>query len=79
VVRRPAERAAPRLPKSNLRWKPFGTAKYQSPFHGSRRGVRLRYDPDPDDVEWAGLDSGRLAVVYPRLWALFGDHWREAP
>jgi hypothetical protein len=41
------------------------------------RGVRLRYDPNPDDVEWAGLDTARLALAYPRLWALFADHWRE--
>lgn len=41
------------------------------------RMVRLRYDPDPDDLEWAGLDAARIALAYPRLWALFGDHWKE--
>lgn len=43
------------------------------------RGVRLRYDPNPDDLEWADLDTAQLALAYPRLWGLFGDHWREDP
>ncbi|GAA0935431.1 hypothetical protein Vau01_042290 [Virgisporangium aurantiacum] len=60
MVRRPAECASPRLPKSNLRRKPFGTAKYRS-SHA------------------AGLDTAQLALAYPRLWELFGDHWREPP
>jgi hypothetical protein len=41
------------------------------------RGVRLRSDPNPDDVEWARLDSGAVSRRYPRLWTLFGEHWRE--
>ncbi|HEY0699994.1 MAG TPA: DUF4240 domain-containing protein [Micromonospora sp.] len=39
------------------------------------RGVRVRMDPNPDDIEWRLLDAGALSRRYPRLWALFGGHW----
>jgi hypothetical protein len=39
------------------------------------RGVGVRMDPNPDDVEWARLDSAELPSRYPRLWQLFGEHW----
>jgi hypothetical protein len=41
------------------------------------RGVRLRMDPNPDDVEWARLSPDVVAHRYPRLWGLFGEHWIE--
>lgn len=37
------------------------------------RGVQLRFDPNPDDVEWLHLDSAEVARRYPRLWALFSE------
>ncbi|GAA4252400.1 DUF4240 domain-containing protein [Dactylosporangium darangshiense] len=40
------------------------------------RGVRVRYDPSPDDLEWRDLETADLAGRYPRLWALFGAGWR---
>jgi hypothetical protein len=39
------------------------------------RGIRLRMDPNPDDVEWLRLDTAALADRYPRLWTLFGRYW----
>jgi len=41
------------------------------------RAVTLRTDPNPDDVDWARLTTEMLAVRYPRLWALFSEHWTE--
>lgn len=41
------------------------------------RGVRVRSDPNPDDLEWFRLTSTEVSQRYPRLWALFGDHWIE--
>jgi hypothetical protein len=40
------------------------------------RDVRLRMDPNPDDAEWRRLTTDQLASRYPRLWALFGPHWK---
>jgi hypothetical protein len=39
------------------------------------RGVRLRSDPNPNDTEWCLLRSSVVSQRYPRLWALFGEHW----
>ncbi|MET3425292.1 hypothetical protein BJ973_004504 [Actinoplanes tereljensis] len=39
------------------------------------RHVTLRSDPSPTDVEWARLNPEELALRYPRLWTLFGEHW----
>ncbi|MEV6602441.1 DUF4240 domain-containing protein [Actinoplanes sp. NPDC051346] len=36
------------------------------------RGIRLRMDPNPDDI---ALQPAEVAGQYPRLWALFGEHW----
>jgi hypothetical protein len=44
---------------------------------GEERGIRLRMDPNPDDVEWLHLDTAAVAGRYPRLWALFGQHRTE--
>jgi hypothetical protein len=41
------------------------------------RAVTLRMDPHPNDVGWARLNTAALALRYPRLWALFGEHWTE--
>jgi len=41
------------------------------------RRVTLRTDPSPDDLGWARLDTETVALRYPRLWALFGEHWTE--
>jgi hypothetical protein len=41
------------------------------------RGVRVRMDPNPYDTQWARLNTDALRVRYPRLWALFGEHWTE--
>lgn len=41
------------------------------------RAVTLRPDPSPNDVGWAWLDAEKVALRYPRLWALFGEHWNE--
>lgn len=42
------------------------------------RGIEVRYDPEPADEEWVLRqgDTERAAQRYPRLWALFGAHWR---
>ncbi|GAB3845921.1 DUF4240 domain-containing protein [Dactylosporangium cerinum] len=37
------------------------------------RQIRLRFDPNPEDVEWRDLDDAAAARAYPRLRALFGD------
>jgi len=39
------------------------------------RGFHPRMDPNPDDVEWRRLNPYELSRRYPRLWALFGEHW----
>ncbi|MFF5235519.1 hypothetical protein [Dactylosporangium sp. NPDC000521] len=41
------------------------------------RHVRLRMDPNPDDVQWARLHTAEIARRYPRLWTLFGEAWTE--
>ncbi|MFC7484944.1 hypothetical protein ACFQX7_39715 [Luedemannella flava] len=41
------------------------------------RGVRVRSDPDPADIEWRHLKGAETSRRYPRLWALFGAHWVE--
>ena len=41
------------------------------------RGVHLRMDPNPDDLQWCQLDSAAVARQYPRLWDLFGEHWAD--
>ena len=41
------------------------------------RAVTLRTDPNPNDVDWARLNTETVAHRYPRLWALFGEHWTE--
>lgn len=38
------------------------------------RGVHLRRDPDPANLEWR-IDDAELPQRYPRLWALFGEHF----
>ncbi|SBT40772.1 DUF4240 domain-containing protein [Micromonospora auratinigra] len=43
------------------------------------RGVRLRFDPDPEDVEWRRLSSVEVARRFPRLWALFSHGWTGEP
>jgi hypothetical protein len=39
--------------------------------------VTLRSDPNPNDVDWVRLDTETVALRYPRLWALFGEHRTE--
>jgi hypothetical protein len=46
---------------------------------GDERGVRLRTDPNPDDVESLVHGAGPVSRAYPRLWALFGEQWTEEP
>src|SRR5690349_10589692 len=41
------------------------------------RNVRLRMDPNPDDVAWTRLSTDEIARRYPRLWTLFGEAWTE--
>jgi hypothetical protein len=41
------------------------------------RRVTLRTDPNPDDLDWARLNTETLALHYPRLWALFGERRTE--
>ena len=41
------------------------------------RLIRVRFEPNPDDVAWARLDAAAVAQRYPRLWSLFGEHWRD--
>jgi len=40
----------------------------------TERGVQLRMDPDPADLEWR-IDNAELRRRYPRLWVLFGEHF----
>lgn len=41
------------------------------------RALTLRMDPNPNDVDWARLSTETVALRYPGLWALFGEHWTE--
>ncbi|MEV6635831.1 DUF4240 domain-containing protein [Actinoplanes sp. NPDC051470] len=43
----------------------------------AERAVTLRTDPNPHDGDWARLNTDMVALRYPRLWALFGEHWTE--